>query len=231
MNEPMNEPPDLTPAQEESVRRLLADARVTEPMPDDVLDRLDGLVRGLADERSTEQSELEPDGDVVDLAARRRHRVRNLLVAAAAVVAIGVAVPPLLQGMGGTMDSGSDSAGGSTEMQQAEPNADEDSAAESAPGPAQARSAMPRIRAGLFESDAEAARDRADAGNLSADTLFTYGCLPSVDLGPSTRQIPVRFEGQDALLVLEPVLGNSQRASLYVCGESTPRRTALLDAR
>ena len=40
----------LTPAQEEEVRRLLAEARHTEPMPPDVVARLDRVLDDLADE-------------------------------------------------------------------------------------------------------------------------------------------------------------------------------------
>ena len=77
--------PDLTPS-EEQVRRLLADARHDEPMPDDVADRLD---RVLADLRASARRTPPP----VDLGARRRRRVgRNLLVAAAAVVVLGVGI-------------------------------------------------------------------------------------------------------------------------------------------
>ena len=43
----------LTPAQEERVRRLLADARHTAPMPAEVADRLDAVVRELAAEGMT----------------------------------------------------------------------------------------------------------------------------------------------------------------------------------
>ena len=41
---------ELTPAEAERVRRLLAEARHTEPMPDDVAARLDRVIAGLADD-------------------------------------------------------------------------------------------------------------------------------------------------------------------------------------
>ena len=41
---------ELTPDQAERVRRLLAEARHTEPMPDDVAARLDRVIAGLADD-------------------------------------------------------------------------------------------------------------------------------------------------------------------------------------
>ena len=77
--------PDLTPP-EEQVRRLLADARHDEPMPDDVADRLDRVLADLQDESRRTPAPI-------DLAARRRRRIaRNVLVAAAAVVVVGVGI-------------------------------------------------------------------------------------------------------------------------------------------
>lgn len=95
--------PELTPA-EEQVRRLLADARHTEPMPDDVAARLDAVLTDLAAEHpgdltAERAEELTDERRIADrsaavaadlAAARRRRTARNLLVAAAAVVAIGI---------------------------------------------------------------------------------------------------------------------------------------------
>ena len=46
----------LTPAEEERVRRLLAEARHTDPMPADVADRFDAVIGELAAERDDEAS-------------------------------------------------------------------------------------------------------------------------------------------------------------------------------
>ena len=51
MTEPESNPPELSPAEEDAVRRHLAAARHTEPMPDAVAERLDRVLVGLADER------------------------------------------------------------------------------------------------------------------------------------------------------------------------------------
>ena len=88
----------LTPAEEE-VRRLLAEARHTGPTPPDVVARLDRVLGDL----SQEPVRTAP---VVDL-ARRRRRVGTLLVAAAAVVAIGVGVGQVIG-----LQSGSDGLAG-----------------------------------------------------------------------------------------------------------------------
>lgn len=74
-DEPTSEPSFDDPSFDE-IRRLLAEARTDEPVPDDVAARLDATLAGLREER------LAP---VVPL----RHRLGRVLVAAAAVVAIG----------------------------------------------------------------------------------------------------------------------------------------------
>ncbi len=56
---------ELTPHQAERVRRLLAEARHTEPMPDDVAARLDRVIAGLADDpesRPAADGSPAPDG-------------------------------------------------------------------------------------------------------------------------------------------------------------------------
>lgn len=81
----MSDDANLTPKQEADLRRLLAEARHDDPMPDDVASRLDRVLAQLA----AGDSELDPE-IVVALASRRRRVASTLLVAAAAVVAIGV---------------------------------------------------------------------------------------------------------------------------------------------
>jgi hypothetical protein len=85
---------ELSPEQER-VRRLLAEARVEAPMPDEVVARLDRVLARLADEEDDDDAP-----SVVDLAARRRRKAATLLVAAAAVVAVGVGAGQLLPGAG-----------------------------------------------------------------------------------------------------------------------------------
>ena len=92
----------LTPAQDEEVRRLLADARHDEPMPPEVAARMDRVLDDLAAEPSRR-------APVVDLAARRR-RVSSLLVAAAAVVVVGIGIGQV--GGGGDDDSPESSSAG-----------------------------------------------------------------------------------------------------------------------
>src|SRR5688500_8307111 len=99
----------LTPEQEE-VRRLLADARHSAPMPDDVANRLDTVLAELA-EGSPDELEATPapasaGGVVVSLASRRRRRAATALVAAAAAVAVGIGLGQVV-GNGGSPENAS----------------------------------------------------------------------------------------------------------------------------
>ena len=69
----------LTPEQEE-VRRLLADARHAGPMPDDVVDRLDQVLAGLATDPDEDPDDRDatPAAPVVSLASRRHVRSLDL---------------------------------------------------------------------------------------------------------------------------------------------------------
>jgi len=92
----VNDRPDQTPTDDESpeiaeVRRLLAEARPTEPMPDDVAIRMNSVLARLGNETPTAPSEPSA-GDVVPIAAHRRRRAAQLLVAAAAIVVGGFVV-------------------------------------------------------------------------------------------------------------------------------------------
>jgi hypothetical protein len=106
----MSEPDDLTP-EEEQVRRLLADARHTQPVPDDVAARLDAVLADLRDEDPEAPAPVVASQRPVDLAAaRRRRNARSWLVAAVAVVAVGFGINQVAH-----MDvSGSDDDGGSS---------------------------------------------------------------------------------------------------------------------
>ncbi|MCW2791044.1 MAG: hypothetical protein JWO76_142, partial [Nocardioides sp.] len=95
--------PDLTPEQEREVRRLLADARHTEPVPGDVAARLDRVLAELA------AGEPGPT-PVTTLASRRRHRAVSVLVAAAAVVVVGIGLGQVVGTRGGDGDAGGVSA-------------------------------------------------------------------------------------------------------------------------
>ena len=98
----MTDEPDDLPADPdtEAVRRLLADARHTGPMPDDVADRMDAVLTDLAagPVESPTPVPAPADAIVAYLATQRRRRATGLLVAAAAVVVGGVVIAQHLPG-------------------------------------------------------------------------------------------------------------------------------------
>jgi len=94
----MDEQDELTPAQSEAVRRLLAGARHDEGIPDEVAARLEVVLADLSAERSTA---VRREGEVIPL----RRRWPKVLVAAAAVTAFGFGLAQL-------SGNGADDAGG-----------------------------------------------------------------------------------------------------------------------
>ncbi|WP_148615435.1 hypothetical protein [Nocardioides rubriscoriae] len=244
--------PEAGPAEQEAVRRLLAEARHVEPLPPDVAARLDGVLAQLAAEgpHAVDPAPAAPHAaQVVDLAARRRRRARGLLGAAAAVVVLGVGATQVLDS---TSRSGSDDSASST----AEAGADSSVADAQAPakqedapadaggqgGPTALSSTLPpttpRIdRAGFRASvlrlrDAAAvaspgARTRLGAAGLTADRLFV---CPPTTLGPG-RLVPVVYAGAPAVLVYRPATGATQSVELLQCGTAAVLRSVVLPAR
>ncbi len=75
---------DLSPKDDAAVRRLLAQARVDSPTPPEVVHRMDGVLEGLSTQR------VDPAHDL--LVRRRRKNVSRLLLAAAAVLVVGIGI-------------------------------------------------------------------------------------------------------------------------------------------
>ncbi|MGL5826375.1 MAG: hypothetical protein ACRCYU_16425 [Nocardioides sp.] len=231
----------LSPAQTESVRRLLAHARVTDPMPTEVQTQLDDVLRELAADRST----APPRKPVVtELATRRRRRARALLVAAAAVTVIGVGGPRWVNlpawdstaaknlGSGESarsVDQGSGEQGSGEQGRAGAADAPTDSANRPKPDGGTRLPPRPRVRPDRFAQDAAEARDRAASPAFDAMTVDP-GCLPATDRARLGEQIPVRYSGREAVLVLSNGPDGTQTAELYLCGEKTPRQTAVLPA-
>lgn len=116
------------PPEQESVRRLLADARHVGPPPPEVVARLDDTHAALVSERVSEQAadptveggdarEHRSPGRVVDLGSRRRRMAGIGLMAAACVVVAGVAIGQALPRGG---DAGESSAGSASDSSLAE---------------------------------------------------------------------------------------------------------------
>lgn len=223
----------LPPHEEERVRRLLAEARHDEPMPDEVASRLDNVLADLAAEPRRAAT--------VHRLAHRRRRAATVLVAAAAVVVAGVSVGQLVGG------SNEDAATTSSDNGLAELDRDGPAAGDAGgAGEAGEESAAPpeadggtlarkqrtdvvRVRVARFAVDVDRLRDRlrrpAAAQGLVRDDL-TPGCDPG-EWGPGTYQ-PVRYDGSEGYVVLRPATGDIQVADLFLCGSDQVQRSVTL---
>lgn len=231
---------DLTPDEEERVRRLLADARHTEPMPDDVVARLDAVLADLGEESA-------PSVTVVtslDAARRRRGRGRALLVAAAAVTVLGVGTPALMNALTGMGVSSNDSATSgempeaASEGKGARDNAQSDDQPEgqpagsgdqfeSAPDPASPPAALSSHR---FKAQVRKYAADADAllrDNETQDYSAVGACVPQEAWG-SGDLLPATYDGELGMLVYRAPRGDVQRVDLYLCGTRTPVRSVLI---
>ncbi len=238
----MPDQPDLTPEQEQEVRRLLADARHTEPMPADVATRLDRVLADLA----AQHGDTSPDDgtdSVVAMASRRRRRVTSLLVAAAAVVAVGVGLDQVVD-TGGSGDSAStadraqvaESAGSGSDRGKDEPKPNTDSLTGSAPAPEMAFARPVRVRPDHFSADVARAQrlthrsPALDARELQAlkDARGKVDCTPG-DWGSGTF-VPVVYGRQRGVLAFRAVNGDTQVVDLFGCGGSAVLRSITLPA-
>lgn len=232
------------------VRRLLAGARHTDPVPEDVVARLDRVLADLA----AEPSRVRP---VTDLATRRR-RVTRLLVAAAAVVAVGVGVQQVVSPQAVSPQGGSDSASAPTthdlrEDVAADQGADSSGAGatasgEQAPEPTGSSSldgltaALPqsgsadllRLRPHHFADDVaghatfgNARGARVGGRELAFDAA---GLACRADAWGRGTFVPVRYGRIPAVLVLRRALGDTRVADLFLCGDTEPTRSVTLPA-
>jgi hypothetical protein len=228
----------LDPAEDERIRRLLAGARHTEPMPEAVIARLDRVLAGLSDDRA-ESTERADRAEVVDLMARRRRTVGQLLVAAAAVVAVGFGITQVLPDMGGSSDGDAQEAtAGDAAADSAEGGEDEESrlvspeSAPEAPSDATGGAAKStiRIRSDEFGPDVRRARNQLEG--KSGQALVEYpaeGCL-AVSVEPGSEVVATTYDAAPAALVLRPASGDVQVVDLYLCGDLEPRRSITLTA-
>jgi hypothetical protein len=234
---------DLTP-EEEQVRRLLADSRHAESMPEDVAARLDEVLTGLRDEPAVRTWPSTADLD----AARRRRTVRTWLVAAAAVVVVGVGINQVdWSGLGaGDMES-SDAGASADEAPAAEAAPDENNAFQSGAWQLPVvrldpdrfgeqvedlRSEKIYANGALASADAES-QDDADSRlerDAAREARAKYSVLcHSGRLGPGEK-VPARYDGQRGWLVFRAPEGDSQVVDLYLCGHDEATRSITLPA-
>ncbi len=245
----------LTPEQEERVRRLLAEARHTEPIPDDVVARLD---RALTEEAGRSESgagtSAVPAAAVVRLADRRRNAGR-LLLAAAVVVVGGVALGQVVGSSGQSGDSGSASDSGLQDRLRAPERAE--SGASSSDSPSQdvepgavsgsmvtlSKAPPQRVRSERFARVAARLRPVATGGTKAADeasrndaqasgprsALVAETCRPGVWGGG--RYLRVAVDGDAGWLVYRPPRGDTEVVDLFLCGEADPERSTTIPLR
>jgi len=219
---------DLTPDQHDDVRRALAEARHTDPIPADVAARLDRVLDDLGDERS---AATESAHSVVSLEARRRRRhATRMLVAAAAVVVGGFSINAivgheLITGRASDESPASvsrdDHFGGGTSGEVASPTDGVDQGPVSAPtvpgsDGSLSGGALPNIRQDYLLKDA------VRAVELSASSFSVN--LSCVAHTSEERVIPVRYVNRRAALVVRVPEGAHQRLDLYYCPIGHPGR-------
>lgn len=228
----MTDRPD-SPESEDSneiaeVRRLLADARHVDPMPEDVATRMDDVLAGLRD-----SAEAAPAADVVPIAAYRRRRAVGMLVAAAAIVVGGVVVAPHVHvGSGGSSatTAAEDSSAGSSEL--GDTGNSNNTNKQALPpqalqgGTAHLRNGRLVVRPQHFSADALVGRRLLDERSTSMATGGTS--CPAVP--PSASTVPAEYQQAPAALVYRHVEGSSQVVDLYICGNPRPVRSTTLPA-
>lgn len=240
MSDPRSDPDSpLTPEEDDAVRALLASARHSEPIPPDVVARLDETLSSLTAERR------ETRAPVVTLASRRRRMAGTLVLAAAAVVVAGVGIGQVLP------SGGSDDSGGSAESatsaddqlstgesdrsfsaEDSSPDAGADEkqgdtdmrSQETAPVPSSS------AYAGLSDLDGDAAlkpqvrklRQSANTASFSADPSCP---LPSTD---AEAVVSVTYDGLPGALIFRAPVGSTQQVDVFLCGETSARRSLRL---
>lgn len=221
---------DLTAAEEAAVRARLAEARHTDPVPADVASRLDAVLADLTAGRR--EDDVAPPAPVVPLptaASRRRRALTTGLVAAAALVALGVALPQVI----GT--SGSDDAGSASTADRSTAGSGDDagagrSTAGSAPGELAPgdESGLESGQSGQESGSAFAAplaltsgeplrpavRALARAGSAPAYDADT-SCAP--DAAPGDR-VAATWDGEPAVVVLRAPDAGRRLVEVYDCG-------------
>lgn len=237
----MTDSPDPAESPEiEEVRRLLADARHTEPMPDDVVARMDDVIAGLRDTPAEHPAAAVEADNVVPLAVHRRRRAAGMLVAAAAIVVGGVVVA---ENLPQSSSPSAESAGASAAQDNNQNDQNGSTVPQKSPKPHlfgnenSARGGLDAVlNAGRlvvhprrFSLDALAGRQllhRATPDSAISPGLARCASIPAGDgtvLRATYRQAP-------AALVYRRASGGSQVVDLYVCGSRRPIRSATLPA-
>lgn len=251
--------PPLSPAQEAAVRRALADAGGPEPMPGEIVDRLDTVIAGLAAERSAPEISHPEDHRVLPLdAAARRRRVRaRILLAAAAVVVAGAVGAGIINDRGEdaltaadqTSDDDparSDGADAKSSLDSAG-SASEDEATQGAAEPEAAPDIVVEPRRIVTDEPVREVR----AGNLREDLVaLQHSTLPhpaAADYSGATLTAPssfmcepaifgngylvgILYDGKPAIAAFREPVGETQAAEVLACGTGDVLHSTTLPA-
>jgi hypothetical protein len=223
----------------EAVRRLLAEARHSEPMPADVAARMDAVLADLssaADDPAPAVPEQTPG--VVSLAGHRRRRAAGLLVAAAAIVVGGVTVAQHLPSRGSGSQGASAASGqdSSAEFDRGSGSTPAPRASSTAPAPQDLAGSAATVRRGRvvvrpqhFTADALAARRLVTAASPGRSTR-NLARIPSrcVDAPGDSTVVRATYQRAPAALVFHRPVSSSQVVDLFVCGSPRPVRSATL---
>ncbi len=243
---------ELPPEQEAAVRRLLAEARATEPVPADVAARLDRVLVGLGEDGFPAAA----TGHVVAPPWRRR-RAAVVLVAAAAVVAIGVGVGQIDGIQGGSDSDAGGGAGDAAVTPSGRPGLRRGRRRRRRPGGGAQREAVdggrpgtrplgagrPRPRGPLHRRRQPAApghprrrrrrrvrpAHRATSSRPATWSPTGRSSARAAAWGPGVL-VPVFFDGTPAVLAYRPVTGESQIVDLLRCGTGESLRSTTLQA-
>jgi hypothetical protein len=223
----------------EAVRRLLAEARHDQPMPDDVSGRMDRVMAGLSGDR--DRRDARENAPVIPLAAHRRRRAAGLLVAAAAIVVGGFTAAQQLSG-----DSGGHTTAGGSVAEDQNAGANGQSSMSEPSGASPLVSPGTRFHAKLPQLKTLAGRVLVRPGHFAADVLsgrqatgptpsaairevklrrVPAGCVPALG---SVEVVPATYEKAPSALVYHAPAGTTQVVDLYVCGTSRPVRSVTL---
>jgi hypothetical protein len=182
-DEPSPDEAALDDPELEELRGLLAGARVTEPVPAEVADRLDATLASLQQERADHSRDLAP---VVPL----RRRLGRVLVAAATVAVVGAAGVGVVKGVGGGSDSADSTAAGVAQDDSDAKSVPPTAPAERAPSPgvsALKAAATPTLSTAHFSRDVTRAMrllaPGADGPSATTDGRVDDDTAGTVDQG------------------------------------------------
>jgi hypothetical protein len=188
----------------DEVRALLADARVTEPVPDDVAARLDATLASLQAERAAASAPPSGAGhpDVVPLRQRLRRGAGRVLVAAAVVAVVGAGGVRIAQLVGDSSGGSADSATSADRAQESGGSGSTGTAPEApgevkdAPQAASGARPVPALTTAAFAADA--ARVMTGLAGEQTAQLASKGATPGPTGDLDTRSPAAGYDAAGA---------------------------------